>query len=103
MNIFVGNLAHDLTEDELRDAFSSYGTVARATIVKDRMTGQPRGFGFVEMATREAAEAAIAEMNGKELHGRPLTVNVAKPRTDRPRTGGGGYRGERVQSRRYDD
>ncbi len=89
MNIFVGNLSHALSEDELRDAFTEFGTVERATIIKDRETGQPRGFGFVEMASKEEGEAAIAGLNGRELNGRPLTVNLARPRPDRGSGGGG--------------
>lgn len=93
MNIFVGNLSHALSEDDLRQAFTEFGTVERATIIKDRETGQPRGFGFVEMATQEEGEAAIEGLNGKELDGRPLTVNAARPRPDRGGRGGGGRGG----------
>lgn len=92
MNIFVGNLARDITEDELRAAFRSYGQVDKVTILKDKFTGEPRGFGFVEMPVKSEAEAAISGMNGKALKGRNLTVNEARPRTDRPYGGGGGGR-----------
>ncbi len=89
-NIFVGNLSRQATEEDLRAAFAAFGHVARATIVKDKFSGEPRGFGFVEMATREEAQAAIAGMNGKEFMGRTLNVNEARPRENAPRTGGGG-------------
>lgn len=89
MNIYVGNLSFNLTEDELRAAFQAFGTVEKAAIITDKMSGQPRGFGFVEMPNKEEADKAIAALNGKDLKGRTLTVNEARPRTDRPRTGGG--------------
>ncbi|MBK7092221.1 MAG: RNA-binding protein [bacterium] len=91
MNIFVGNLSRQATEEDLRQAFSSFGNVAKATIIKDKFSGEPRGFGFVEMATKEEAMAAIAGMNGKELLGRTLNVNEARPRE--AGGGGGGSRG----------
>jgi RNA recognition motif-containing protein len=91
MNIFVGNLSRQATEEDLRAAFSSFGNVAKATIIKDKFSGEPRGFGFVEMATKEEAMAAIAGMNGKELLGRTLNVNEARPRE--AGGGGGGSRG----------
>ena len=91
MNIYVGNLSFDTTERELEQAFASYGEVQSARIATDRDTNRPRGFGFVEMANQSEAEAAIAGLNGKELQGRTLTVNEARPREDRgPRGGGGG-------------
>lgn len=90
MNIYVGNLSFSVTETELREAFSAYGQVSTSSIIKDKFSGESRGFGFVEMPTKEEAEKAIAALNGKELKGRTMTVNEAKPRTDRPRTGGGG-------------
>ncbi len=95
MNIYVGNLSHDMTDDELREAFEAFGKVASATIIKDKFTGEARGFGFVEMANAEEAKKAIEGMNGKELGGRTLNVNEARPREDKPRGGGGGggYRG----------
>lgn len=96
MNIYVGNLAREATEDELRQAFGAFGQVASATIVKDKFTGEPRGFGFVEMPAKAEAQAAIAGMNGKQLKGRTLTVNEARPRSEDRGGGGrpgGGYRG----------
>lgn len=90
MRIFVGNLSHDATEDDLRQAFSEYGSVASVTVLKDKFTGEPRGFGFVEMEAKAEAQAAIEGLNGRELKGRRLTVNEARPRTDRPGGGGGG-------------
>ena len=90
MNIYVGNLSHEATEQELKDAFAPFGDVAYAKIVKDRETGQPRGFGFVEMPDEKQAHAAIAEMNGKPLRGRNLKVNVGQPKDG---GSGGGNRG----------
>ena len=80
INIYVGNLSYRMTEDELRDAFAAFGTVERVKIVSDRYTGQSRGFGFVEMAGRDEGEQAINELNGREVKGRSLKVNEAKPR-----------------------
>jgi len=88
MNIYAGNLSRDLTEEELRKAFEAFGQVASATIIKDRFSGESRGFGFVEMPTKAEAESAIADLNGKELNGRTLNVNEARPRSDSPRGGG---------------
>jgi len=94
MNIYVGNLSRDLTESDLREAFAAYGEVQSAAIIKDKFSGESRGFGFVEMPNKDEAEKAIAALNGKDLKGRTATVNEARPRTDRPRTGGfGGGRG----------
>ena len=93
MNIFVGNLSRDVTEEDLRSAFGSYGTVARVTVLKDKFTGAPRGFGFVEMEAKAEAQAAINGLNGKDLKGRALTVNEARPKA--PRSGGGGNAGNR--------
>jgi len=90
MNIYVGNLSRDVTEEELRQAFEGFGQVASATVIKDKFTGQSRGFGFVEMPAKEEAEKAIAEMNGQDLKGRTISANEARPRNnDRPRSGGG--------------
>jgi len=94
MNIYVGNLSRDVTEDELRQAFEQYGTVDTAAIIKDKFTGESRGFGFVEMPSKDEAQAAIAGMNGKEMKGRTLTVNEARPKTAGV-GGGGGYGGRR--------
>jgi cold-inducible RNA-binding protein len=87
-NIFVGNLSYETTQDELHNAFAQYGSVERVSVVTDRDTGQARGFAFVEMTERSDAAAAIAKLNGYELHGRALNVNEARPKT----TGGGGGR-----------
>jgi RNA recognition motif-containing protein len=83
MKLYVGNLAFETSGDNLRQHFAQAGTVETATVVEDRDTGRSRGFGFVEMATKEDGEAAIAQFNGNDLNGRNLTVNVAKPREDR--------------------
>ena len=91
MNIYVGNLPFSMTEDELEGAFAAHGEVQSARIITDRYTGQSRGFGFVEMPDNNAAETAIQALNGRDMMGRPLTVNEARPREDRgPRGGGGG-------------
>ena len=92
MNIYVGNLSYRTTEAELREAFEEYGEVTSTAVIKDRDTGQSRGFGFVEMASNEEGQAAIEAMNGADLGGRNLKVNEARPREERPR-GGGGNRG----------
>jgi len=92
MNIYVGNLAHAVTEDELRDAFAAYGDVSTVTLIKDKFTGEPRGFAFVEMPAKAQAATAMREMNGKELQGRSLIVNEARPRRERTGGGGGGGR-----------
>jgi len=81
-NIFVGNLSYQTTQEELSAAFAAYGTVERVNIVTDRDTGQPRGFAFVEMTDRSAAETAISQLNGAEFHGRTLNVNEARPKPD---------------------
>jgi RNA recognition motif-containing protein len=90
MKIFVGNLSRDVTEDDLRRAFEPFGEVASVNVIKDRFSGEPRGFGFIEMSAKAAAESAIAELNGKDLKGRRLTVNEARPRTDDRGAGGPG-------------
>ncbi len=89
-NIFVGNLSFGATEDSIRSLFEAHGTVERVSIVTDRDSGQPRGFGFVEMTNDDEAERAIAALNGREHGGRDLTVNEARPKGER--SGGGGYR-----------
>ena len=95
-NIFVGNLPYSTTEDELHSAFGAYGQVDRVSIVRDRETGQPRGFAFVEMPNAPEAEQAINGMNGREINGRALNVNEARPREERgPRGFGGGGGGNR--------
>lgn len=88
MKIYVGNLSYELTEEELRKEFAAFGEVASATILTDKYSGRPKGFGFVEMATKSEAEAAIAGLNGKVLKERTIVVNEARPRTE-----GGGGRG----------
>ena len=92
-NIYVANLPYSSGDDELRSLFEEYGTVDKATVIKDRDTGRSRGFGFVEMSDDGEADAAIEGLNGHEMGGRPLTVNEARPRTERSGGGGGGYRG----------
>jgi RNA recognition motif-containing protein len=96
--IYVGNLSFSTTEDELRDLFATYGKVETAAIVSDRMSGQSRGFGFVEMSTAEEAQAAISVLDGRELGGRQLKVNEAKERSGGSggrSSGGGGYSRDR--------
>src|SRR5215470_19888510 len=93
--LFVGNLDFKITENELQDAFAAHGTVVEANIATDRVTARPRGFGFVTMSTPEEAQKAIDALNGKELGGRALTVNIARPREERSGGGGGGGRGGR--------
>lgn len=83
MNIYVGNLSYGMSEDELREAFAAYGDVSSVKILSDRETGRSRGFGFVEMPNQSEGEAAIAQLNGKELGGRSLRVNEARPRERR--------------------
>ena len=83
--LYVGNLSYDMTEDALKDTFSAAGTVESAIIIKDKMSGRSKGFGFVEMSTDEEAQKAIEMFNGKELDGRALTVNEARPMEERPR------------------
>src|SRR5438874_11806640 len=88
--LFVGNLSFNITENDLQDAFAAHGTVVEANLVTDRTTGRPRGFAFVTMSSPEEAQKAIDAMNGKELGGRALSVNIARPREERPGGGGGG-------------
>ncbi len=92
MNIYVGNLSYDVSEEDLRQAFEAFGQVSSATIVKDRYSGRSKGFGFVEMPSAEEARSAINQLNGKELKGRILVVNEARPRNEGGRGGGGGRR-----------
>ena len=89
-NIFVGNLSFNTNEDELRQAFEAYGQVDRVSIMTDRDTGRSRGFGFVEMASSEDGEKAIAALNGAQIGGRTINVNEARPKTERVGGGGGG-------------
>ena len=90
MNIYVGNLAYEVTDESLQTAFTEYGEVTTARVIMDRFSGRSRGFGFVEMANNDEAEAAIKGLNGTDLDGRSLTVNEARPREDRGGGGGGG-------------
>lgn len=88
--LFVGNLSFNTTENDLQDAFAAHGTVVEANLMMDRATGRPRGFGFVTMSTPEEAQKAVEALNGKSVDGRALTVNIARPREERPYGGGGG-------------
>lgn len=93
MNIYVGNLSYSVTEDDLRALFSEFGDVSSAKLIIDRESGRSKGFGFVEMAGNDAGKKAIDALNGRDVSGRAITVNEARPREDRPRGGGGGGRG----------
>ena len=95
MNIYVGNLSHTTTEDDLRQAFEAFGQVESANIIKDKFSGESRGFGFVDMPSKQEAQKAIEEMNGKDLMGRAVNVNEARPKTNRrdSRGGRGGFGG----------
>jgi len=101
--LFVGNLSFNATQEQLRDLFAAHGTVVEVDVIKDKFSGRPRGFAFVSMETKEAADAAIKAINGKDIDGRALTVNEARPREDRPPRsgGGGGYGGDRGGRRDY--
>ena len=90
MNIYVGNLAYSVTEDQLREAFAQFGEVSSAKVISDRETGQSKGFGFVEMPDDAAAQSAIDALNETALNGRNMRVNQARPRENRPSHGGGG-------------
>ena len=87
MNIYVGNLSREVTEDDLKEAFEAFGQVASVAIIKDKFSGESRGFGFVEMPAKAEAQSAINDLNGKELKGRKLNVNEARPRTEGRRGG----------------
>lgn len=103
--LYVGNLSYNTTENQLQDLFSAHGNVTSVDLIMDKFSGRPRGFGFVTMETKEAADAAVQALNGKNIDGRDLTVNEARPREDRPaRTGGGGggYRGGGDRGERRD-
>ena len=93
MNIYVGNLSFEVKEDDLRQAFEEFGKVESATIIKDRYTGESRGFGFIEMQDKTEAQSAMQELDGKDLKGRNISVNEARPRSDNRGGGGGGRRG----------
>jgi cold-inducible RNA-binding protein len=92
--LFVGNLSFNTTENDLQDAFAAFGTVTEANLMMDRVTNRPRGFAFITMSSPEEAQKAIDALNGKDMDGRALTVNVAKPREERSGGGGGGGRRE---------
>ena len=94
-NIFVGNLSYNTSENAVRSLFEEYGTVDRVSIATDRETGQQKGFAFVEMSVDAEGERAIESLSGREVNGRPLTVNEARPKADRGSGGGGGYRGNK--------
>jgi len=89
MNIYVGNLSSNVTDETIREAFESFGQVTSAKVIKDKYTGQSRGFGFVEMVEQTQAQTAIKSLNGKELLGKEVSVSEARPRRDEGRTGGG--------------
>jgi len=93
MNIYVGNLSHDTTEEDLRQIFAEHGTVDKVNIIMDKFSGRSKGFGFVEMSSKEEAETAIADLNNAELDGRTINVNEARPRGER--SGGGRGQGNR--------
>jgi RNA recognition motif-containing protein len=95
MNIYVGNLSYDATEDDLREAFSQHGEVTSVNVIMDRETGRSRGFGFVEMPNADEARRAMEALNMKEIAGRAINVNEARPKTDRGHGGGGGGGGHR--------
>lgn len=101
MKLYVGNLAFQTTSDDLQQLFAQAGTVESASVVEDRDTGRSRGFGFVEMSSKEEATAAIQQFNGHEVGGRALNVNEAKPREDRGGGGRGGFGGGRGGNTRY--
>lgn len=100
--LYVGNLSYKTTEADLQDYFSQAGVVTSCNVMLDKFTGKSRGFAFVEFATEEEAKKAVEQLHNKEFQGRALTVNVARPREERPPrpSGGGGYRGERYEDRR---
>ena len=91
MNIYVGNLPYSVTDADLRETFSRFGEIAQVNLITDKFTGESKGFGFVEMSNNSQADAAIKGLNGTDMKGRNITVNQAKPRTDRPSHGGRRY------------
>ena len=100
--LFVGNLSYNTTENQLQDLFAAHGNVIEVDLILDKFSGRPRGYAFVTMETKEGAEAAAKALNGKSVDGRALTVNEARPREERPRSGGGArssYRDERREHR----
>ena len=99
MNIYVGNLSHEATDETIKQAFESFGEVTSARVIKDKYTGQSRGFGFVEMSVESQAQTAIKSLNGKELLGKQMSVNEARPRSGDRRTGGGRMEDNRRRNR----
>ena len=97
MNIYVGNLSGDVGDDDLRQAFEAFGQTASVTIIKDKFSGESRGFGFVEMPSKDEAQAAMAGLDGTDINGQTLNVNEARPRRDNRRGGGGPGGGRRFQ------
>jgi RNA recognition motif-containing protein len=91
--LYIGNLSYNTTENQLQELFAQHGPVTSVDLIMDKFSGRPRGFGFVTMETKEGAEAAIQALNGKNVDGRDLTVNEARPREERPPRSGGGYGG----------
>jgi len=101
MNIYVGNLSQQVTENDLREAFESFGQVTAIKIIKDRLTSESKGFGFIEMPTKQEATSAMDDLNGTDLKGKTITVNEARPRSDNGRSGGGRQRSGVWQNNRY--
>lgn len=102
MNIYVGNLSYQVSDEDLRAAFEAFGEVSSASVIKDKFTSQSKGFGFVEMPKQAEAETAIKQMNGTDLKGRKIVVNMARPRDEAPRrSGGGGGEGFRGRQKRF--
>jgi RNA recognition motif-containing protein len=101
MNIYVGNLSRDVTDDDLKQAFEAFGQLASVNVIKDKYSGEPRGFGFVEMASKDEAQTAIAGLNGKDLKGQSLSVNEARNRSENRRNGGTHSGGSRGGGRRF--
>ena len=99
--LFVGNISFNTTENDLQDAFAAHGTVLEANLMTDRTSGRPRGFGFVTMSTPDEAQAAIGALNGQQIDGRALTVNIAKPREERGSGSRGGQREHSGARNRY--
>lgn len=95
MNIYVGNLPYSATDDTVRELFEEFGAVSSATIIKDQYSGKSKGFGFVEMEEKADAESAIEKLDGMSIDGRSITVNEARPRAERPRSGAGGGGGNK--------
>lgn len=101
MNIYVGNLSRDVREEDLTEAFEAYGKLSSVNVIKDKFNGEPRGFGFVEMPSKDEAQAAIAGLNGKDLKGQSLSINEARPRSDKRREGGRNSGGRHGGGRRF--